>query len=408
MRSLGIGSLVTAVLLVGCSSPASTGSQKSGVLPQCPADPTQRTEPCIDEVGLAICPTKTGYPGDGLAVCEPEAGKGMLVHYGPTDYDDPAQMEAFMLAPNTEDENCTYVRTPNADKTFVDSYSGRMRPHSHHLIVTMLQEAGFQENPLPAKCNLLDVVGARWLVGSQEPQIDISVAGAKAGAPEARVTDPNAPDYELAQVVPAKTPLRVDLHYVNTTDQPLLREAWIQLSETDEAHAKTIVDMITFFQGKIDVPPDGDFTTVRAKCVANSDRYLGLVTGHAHSRMTRESVWHDKADGTSDLVYETYDWSEPGELFYRDGLQNPVANSTTKAFGGASGYQLVKKGESVSFECEYHNPTSTEIKLGETTKTEMCNVFGMYYPTDGDVWSCACANSVCLDKIPAGVNPFAQ
>ncbi len=409
-RDLIVGSApwVMVLGLVGCSSSntGTTPDTKTNELAECSANPDERTGPCRDQAGLAMCPTKTAFGGDGFAVCEPEPDKGMLIHYGPDDYDDPEQINLFTLGAGDEDENCTYVRTPNEEQVYISSYSGRMRPHSHHLIITMLPEEGFTESNVPAKCDLLDVVGGRWLVGSQEPSIDVAVSGAAKGAAAGAVEDKTLPDYGLAQIVPARTPLRVDLHYVNSTEDPLLREAWVSLSTTEQENAKTIVDMITFFQGQIVVPPKGEFTTKRARCVAKTDRYLGLVTGHAHARMVRESVWHEKADGESSLVYETYNWSEPGELFYRDSLQNPAPDPEAKVFGGASGYQLVKAGEAVSFECEFKNTSDETVKLGETTKTEMCNVFGMYYPTDGDVWNCACAGTACVDEIPEGFDPF--
>jgi hypothetical protein len=415
MRGMSVGVTGLGLALLGCSSSAEPAGQAEpttiektpdGPPGACPTNPADRKVRCIDEVGLEICPTKTGLPGDGLAICDSDPASSILLHYGPANYDDPEEMKPFMLGPGEEDENCTYVRTPNDAEVYIESYSGRLRPHSHHLIVTEVSEDGFTETAKPAPCNLLDVVGAKWLVGSQSPQIDVLVSGAGKDDPKGRPTDPSVPDYQLGQVLPAHTPLRVDLHYVNPTDKPLLREGWIHLTTTDKSKVSTVVDMITFFQGDISIPPRGEATTLRARCVAKSDRYVGLVTAHAHSRMTRESMWIEKPNQPDSLLYETYDWAEPGELFYRDGLQNPVPNPDSKAFGGASGYQLVKKGEAVSFECAYSNTTDQEITLGETTKQEMCNVFGMYYPTDGAAWNCACLGSGCLDKLPAGVNLF--
>jgi hypothetical protein len=402
MRSSLIWSVAVASLSFACSgSNQAQGSSSSG-LSACDPDPAKRTEKCVDDKGVEICPMGTQFDGDGLRVCEPDPSQGMLLHYGPKNYDDPNEIALYTLDPGGEDENCTYIRTPNTEEVYVDSYAGRLRPHSHHLIVTMLDEAGFTENETPAACALLDVVGARWLVGSQSPQIDVTVSGASKNAPPAEQSTPSDPDYGLYQVVPPKTPLRMDLHYVNPTDKTILREAWVSFTTTTQAKAKTEVDMITLFQGQIKIPANSGFTTVRARCEAKSDRYLGLVTGHAHSRMTRESVWHEKADKSTELVYETYDWEEPGNLFYRKGPANPTPDASAKRMGGAAGYQLIKQGEALTFECEYKNTTNAVIKLGETTKTEMCNVFGMYYPSDGASWTCACLGTACMDSVPPG------
>lgn len=376
-------------------------------LPLCPEDESQRTERCVDEFGLEICPTDTGYPGDGLAVCTPDSSVGMVMHYGPKDYDNPDEIDKYLLPGGGEDENCTFIRTPNEQDVFVGNYNGRMRPQSHHLIVTTFPEDQFQENPEPGPCNLADSVGARWLVGSQDPQIDVTISGGEAG-PDAKMPEPGDPDYGLAQTVAAKTGTRVDMHYVNTTEDEILREAWVHFDYVASEDVENLVDMITFFQGTIKVPPHGTATTARARCVAPTDRYLGLITGHAHETMTRFSVWHEKMDGDQvvdeTLVYETFDWADPGNLFYSDRATNPQPNEAAGTFGGASGYQLIKAGDAISFECEYNNPNDHEVTLGATSKDEMCNVFGMYYPTDGDVWNCACAGDVCVDQIPQGID----
>jgi len=34
------------------------------------------------------------------------------------------------------------------------------------------------------------------------------------------------------------------------------------------------------------------------------EMYLNVVTGHAHQRLVRLSVWHERLDGTSDLIYD--------------------------------------------------------------------------------------------------------
>jgi hypothetical protein len=104
--------------------------------------------------------------------------------------------------------------------------------------------------------------------------------------------------------------------------------------------------------------------------------------------MTRFSVWHDTPDG-SDLVYETYDWEEPGNAFYRANVDNPpLPVDSTSVWGAQSGYLFVKAGETISFECEYTNTEDRVVSIGDTAKDEMCNVFGLYFPTDGDTWDC--------------------
>jgi hypothetical protein len=354
-------------------------------------------EPCEDSWGAVMCPTETDYPGNAFALCNQGEEKGLYLHYGPRDYDDPDNVEHFLLPAGGEIENCTYAITPNETAVYVKSYRGRMRPNSHHLILRTDDAAPWVENDIPQDCDFTQLVGGRWLVGSQDPQIDIAVGGGLLGSARGdTVPEPGDPDYQLGQRIDPHTKVQIDMHYTNPTNETILREAWVWFDYVDEAHVDNLVDMITFFQGSIDVQPQQSFTTQRAACVAPTDRYVGLITGHAHGALTRFSVWHQPTGGAQSLVYETYDWEEPGNLFYRDGLQNPVANPQALTHGGSSGYLFVKAGEALTFECEYFNTTDAPLSLGEKAGDEMCNVFGMYYPTDGNIWNCVCLDQNCF------------
>ncbi|MFT3924445.1 MAG: hypothetical protein QM778_18045 [Myxococcales bacterium] len=350
---------------------------------------------CTDQHGAPLCPVKTGYEGDDLAVCQPASSEdGLLLHYGPADYKDPTEIKKYTLGAFAEAENCVYVRTTNTEPVYLKRYSGRMRPYSHHLIVTMPSELpqGVVEGE-PAPCNQGEAIGSRWLLGSQDPQIDLSTDGI---ASEAQPAVPGDPDYGLGQKVLPNSLLRLDLHYVNTTDREILREAWIYLKATPRETVVNEVDMITMFQGAINVPPNSKgVKTARGRCLVPGDRHIGMVTGHFHQNGTRFTVWHEPEGGTPVKVYETRDWDLPGNALFTPRIQNPPLDDSG-VWGATSGYLAVKAGDYISFECEFDNPTDTQVSFGELGRDQMCNVFGLYYPSDGDVWNCFCAGELCL------------
>jgi hypothetical protein len=269
-----------------------------------------------------------------------------------------------------------------------------MRPDSHHLIVTMWDALpdGVKLGE-PIKCNQSQGVGTRWLLGAQDPQIDISRGFAQTGNVPSKEGDP---DYKLGTRLPANQILRIDMHYINPRDKPLLREGWIQLELVPKSDVVTAVDMITFFQGSINIPAGAKGVMTKAgKCIAPSDRYVGLATGHFHQNGTRFSVWHDTADGAHKLVYETYDWENPGNAYYGHGT-NPTPDVKVNQWGAQSGYLMVKKGDALSFQCEFDNPTDATVTLGDTAEDQMCNLFGMYFPSDGGNWNCQCLGAACF------------
>ena len=158
------------------------------------------------------------------------------------------------------------------------------------------------------------------------------------------------------------------------------------------------MDMITWYQGVINVPPMSTGTsTPISKCRAPTDRYLGLVTGHFHENGTRVTVWHEPQDGEVRKIYETFNWEDPGNAVYSSRTDNPSMDALSAGeWGAESGYIHVKAGDVVSFQCEFDNPTDTTVAFGDTGVDQMCNIFGFYYPTDGDVWNCVCAGNLCL------------
>jgi len=363
-----------------------TGVITSGV-PSCGPDPAKQPARCVDSKMANVCKVNAGYPGDELALCVPRETEGQLVHFGPTNYDDPAAVEPYILAPGGEEEFCMHANTTNKDTVYYKSYHGRMRPHSHHWIVTMPNKHYEQEaKPYVCPPNPVD----RWVFGSQSPQIDVdSLTGNF-------VAQPGDPDYGAAHDLPPLQSLLMDLHYVNTTDQPILREAWATIGYVDPADVKVKVDLIGFYNPNISIPAMAHYTTPMVTCQTPSDAsgqqqsvYLGLTTGHAHQRLQRLSMWHNQADGSRELAYEAHNWHEPGEAIFRDGLTNPsLPVASGQDWGAKSGYLHVLPGESVSFECEYQNDQNNTVTFGDTTKDEMCNIFGFYYPTTGKMWNC--------------------
>jgi hypothetical protein len=391
--------LIGVVLASGCGDDPSKKKNREGDSDQngdCGGDSS-----CVDSHGAPLCPVNSGFDGDDLALCNAESEEdGISLHYGPKDYDDEEEVAKYLLGPYEEAENCVYIKTTNEKPVWIGSYHGRMRPQSHHLIVTVMPELpeGVELGE-PTDCDQAEAVGSRWLLGAQDPQIDLDVEGS---AHATRPAEPGDPEYGSAQKIEPGTILRINMHYVNTTDDELLRESWVYLKAIPEDEVKNVVDMITFFQGAINVPPQSEgVKTAIARCKVPSDRYVGMVTGHFHEHGTRFTVWHENLEGETTKVYDTTDWDLPGNAIFSDRIENPAFTEDGEIADGelwsaTSGYLFVKEGEYINFQCEYENPTNETVTLGELGRDQMCNVFGFYYPSNGDVWACRCAGEVCF------------
>jgi hypothetical protein len=360
---------------------------------------------CNDQFGAPLCPVSSGHDGDDLALCQPaDLNEGMLLHYGPKDYNDPAEIEKYMMLPYGESENCVYVRTTNTEPVWVNRFHGRMRPESHHLIVTIAPEwpEGVVEGE-PTDCDQGEAFGSRWLLGSQDPQIDLEVQGNTPGSVPAK---PGDPEYGAGQVIQPNSILRIDMHYVNGTDKNILREGWVYLKAVPAAEVAVPIDMITFFQGSINVPPNSKGTvTARGRCSVPKERNVLMMTGHFHKNGTRFTVWHEPQGGQPQLVYQSHDWDTPGNAWYTPRITNPIVDDEAR-WGASSGYLKVVPGDFISFECEFDNPTTQVIAFGELGRDQMCNVFGAYFPSDGNVWNCGCLGATCFDGNAADTLEF--
>ena len=392
-RTREIAKVILALLPVACGSSKDVVAEAAPIgtqeLPLCGANPAQQPDRCVDEKGAIRCRVDSGgYQGDELALCQPDPEEGFLIHFGPKDYSNPEEVAKYTIPPGGEAEICLRVNTPNREQKFFNSYHGRMRPNSHHLIVTMpAKHYETEDSPWPCGPQVTE----RWLFGSQDPEIDVGV-GADPALPKE-----GDPDFGLAHDVPPNQTLLMDFHNVNTGDTTQLRESWTTMMYTPPEEVKVRADLIAFYNVAISIPPLAHQTTSRVKCEVPASPsgekepvYVNLVSGHAHQRLQRLSVWHDLADGQSDLVYETHDWYEPGNALYRDGVDNPTLpiKESGSSWGATSGYLKVMPGETISFECEFQNDLNQVVTIGETSKDEMCNVFGNYFPSAGGMWNC--------------------
>jgi hypothetical protein len=75
------------------------------------------------------------YPGDCQALEVPSADKGFQMHFGPTNYDDKADVGRFLLEPQKEVNVCLHMTSPNQEKVFFNEYHGTVRGGSHHMII---------------------------------------------------------------------------------------------------------------------------------------------------------------------------------------------------------------------------------------------------------------------------------
>jgi hypothetical protein len=298
---------------------------------------------------------KTGLEGDEYCILPPDPAKGFQVHIGPSDY---AKPEAkYVLKPGDETNDNFPAMSGNESDVYYFYRQYRMRPGSHHLIVS---KAGGTSSPFGDGSRL----GGSQNLAKDNPEL-------------ANVPEENK---DVGALLPAKTALSVNLHYINTTTKDLVQEAWINFWYKPEAEVKEkSVEMFAMGGLAMNIQP-GEHVVLgengKFSCqVTTAGRVLSLY-GHRHASTLRFSAWR-KRNGVRELVYEDYDWHDPLVLEYNSTTTNQPHNPQTMSGGGHSGVLDLQPGDALEWECEVDNQTGVPLRfVNETLTGEMCILIG--------------------------------
>jgi len=325
------------------------------------SDPATPDPPIKDPTGTGPCNLNTGYEGDDMCLAPPDPSVGMQLRYGPKNYDDAAEVEQFLLQPGEETTDCFYMNTPNQQNVFFSEFHIRMRSGSHHLIVSQ------------AKSDVAD--GVRNCEGGGLLRL---IGGTQTSMRDYPDEFGYAPEDEgLAVEIPANTQASLNAHFVNVTEKPILREAWMNIIYKDPATVTTIMEPVAHAAGLgMDVQP-GTTEILHGSSAAPADMRVVNLFGHYHAHTVRFSTWKVDAANQRTLVYESFDYNEPGDLNYNTVTKNPAPDPATKTAGGVSGILEFKQGDLIEWECEIVNDGPVPLQFGNQVYTaEMCILFG--------------------------------
>lgn len=289
----------------------------------------------MDECGL-----DTRYPGDEYCINPPPTADGFQMHLGPTSYDSPGNQ--WLMQPGTEITENVQATAGNTEDVFYYWRQYRLRPGSHHLIIN---------------------AGQRRLGGSSNSAKD---------NPEGGVI---APENEgVGMPLAARAQLSNSLHYFNFTDEPILKEIWVNFWYRDES-VVTEPTREVFSMIGMGIQP-GEHVVKHGECQITSPGRFLTVYGHVHAHSERFSVWRTRGSDRM-LIHEAYDWEHPNISEFSTTVMNPALNPAGKADGGYSGIVDLRAGDVIEFDCQILNDTNTVfLGLNEAEDDEMCILIG--------------------------------
>jgi hypothetical protein len=324
-----------------------------------PTDPMvdPMVDPMIDEehsITSDECKLNTGYPGDEYCILPPPPDKGFQVHIGPDNYDniDPR----YILAAHDEITNNFSDQAPNQQEVYFYYRQYRMRPGSHHMIAT--------ETGVGAGSGVMDIGGRR--IGTANLSQD-SPAGGKI-APE---------NQGVGMKLGARANINVSLHSINVTDEPILREVWINFwYRPNEEVTEPAISLFKSGDPTFNVPPGADQILGPYSCDIMGTGRLLWFYGHRHANNVRFSAWRVRG-AQRDLFYEGLHWEETLLLDYSSDVKNPAPDRAKGIEGGWSGVLDLKPGDKLEWECHVINKQTTPLRFtNETYLGEMCIMDG--------------------------------
>jgi len=326
----------------------------------------------------------TPYPGDCRAPGPVDPSEGAVAHYGPLDYSDPEQLSAFVILPGKEFVDCTYSQLSNDVPLHYNRYSVYSRPSMHHVILYAQQTPvadGYHDDCTEKRhgATLLAVLQG----GIQGSRYDYPPSGRL------------APENEgLATTLAPHQMIAYEMHSVNATDQPLLRENWTVFYAMPEAEVKGNVGQMAFNGGlSMRIEPHTKQTITNSCVVSSSTGPVRIMDffGHMHAHGERFSAWVTRpgANGTPtrSLVYESYDWSILDLIEFNSVKKNTPVEYDSGTAGGYSGALELNVGDRLEYECAMNNTSEAVLTFSaQAFDGEMCNLFGSFTP--GTLWSC--------------------
>ncbi len=254
------------------------------------------------------------------------------------------------IAPGEEITYCYYFHTPNTSELAINKWVSDMTPGSHHMIMF------FGDDSQPAD-GTLDPTGncggggfsvPVWVYATQTPHGELPLP-----------TD-DGTGKPLGMNVPANKPAYFQMHYLNSTDEPITAHVTLSAYALDASVDYTPTAAFVTYNGDISIPANATNYTETETCNLPAGAKFWTVSTHSHKQSVKTKL---EDGGTQIFLSEGPDaWEHPGSKDW--GMPFYTFASGT-----------------MTYSCTYDNPTSNTIVDGPSAQTnEMCMGTGYFFP----------------------------
>lgn len=266
----------------------------------------------------------------------------------------PAEGDGFQVSfettvpAGTEIWQCKVSRIPTPEYTAVNHVRSVQTPGVHHMDIMALVFAGVDIPEGVHDCNVLY---------REHPQLmDEGLILYAAQRAEQEITLPA----DTVANLPGNLLVMQELHYVNTTPEPIEAYSKINIYKYREPFTKEIWGSAVR-DTHMDIPPGDSVQWTR--CVMNQDIDLLFLSSHTHQLGRMVEVRHFDGQAVGDMVYRNDDWATPALKTFPSPLH-------------------VAAGQGFEFACHFRNPGTSTVHWGFAASDEMCQIALVYSPGD--------------------------
>ena len=247
---------------------------------------------------------------------------------------------------------CYHTTIPTTRAVGVKKWTSTMTPGSHHLILFMGSDQ--PDGTIETNCGFggsgLDL--PVWTYSAQTPQQEAAMP------------------VGVGMTIPAGERVFVQMHYLNTSDEPIQAHVQIDAEAYAETETYTPASAYITYNTNINLAPNS-LGTAGGECDLPADVKFFALSTHAHRRATHTQV----NDGAS-VVFESDNWEHPGAADWR-----------------ANPHYTFSSGQ-LTYRCDYNNDTPNQVRTGDSAATdEMCMAVGYFFPATAAKF---CINSFAL------------
>jgi hypothetical protein len=309
---------------------------------------------------------QTGFIGDESCILPPAPDHGTQVGFHPqpdgywdrmwandlSAYQDDAALADFLIQAGDERVQNFNTTASNTDSHYFYRIDLRMRPGSHHF--TSFRTAGGGPDgwdKTDAADSIAGIAGGIFYNAirqfSDRPATSLEVPDEAKG---------------LGVSFGASQGLGLQVHHINTTQDPILRELWINLWWLPDSEVTREV-AIGDYLAPSNIPA-GAIVDSSGSFAPDVDTQILSLAGHRHAWTTRFNAWVERRDGTSEEVYDSFSWKEPPQYGYDSYTTNPVADPTKELDGASSGPLTLHAGDILRFNCHVENTLEQAMRAG--------------------------------------------